>query len=65
MHTVDQVAFRRAHIKVEVAFRFHKAWQAVNIVYFLNGQDRQAAGVGGHARRTFSECKKYTFRTAS
>ena len=46
MHTVDQVAFRRAHIKVEAAFLFHKAWQAVKIVYFLNGRiDRRRESV--------------------
>jgi hypothetical protein len=43
---------------------FRKAGQIVKIVYLLDGQDRQATGFGGHARATFSECKKYTFRTA-
>ena len=50
IHTVDQAAFRRTQIEVEAAVIFRKVWQAVKIVDFLDGQDRQAAGVSGHAR---------------
>jgi hypothetical protein len=65
MHPVNQVAFLWAQAKVEVAFIFRKAWQAVKIVNFLDGQDGQAAGFGRHTLRIFNECEKSTFCTAS
>jgi hypothetical protein len=43
MHPVNQIAFRRVQIEVEVAFIFCKTRQAVKIVNFLDGQDGQTA----------------------
>jgi hypothetical protein len=64
-HAIDQLTFRLTQIEVKEAVIFREAWQTVKIVDFLGCQNRQTAGVRGHARATFSECKKYAFCTAS
>jgi hypothetical protein len=48
-------------VEEEAPILLRKAWQGEKIVDFPGGQDRQTAGVGGHAQGTFSECKKCTF----
>jgi hypothetical protein len=60
-YAIDQFTLRRAQIEVKAAILFGKTRQAIKVVDLLGGQDRQATGVGGHARATFSECKKLHF----
>ncbi len=62
---VDHRAFGRTHVEIQAPVFCSETRQAIQVVDFLGGQDREAAGIDAHGMVLVTACIKYTFRTAT
>jgi hypothetical protein len=62
---VDHGACGRTQVKIEAPVFCSEPRQAVQVVDFLGGQDREAARSDAHGLALVTACRKYTFRTAT
>ena len=62
---VDHRAFGRAHVEIQALVFCSEPWQAIQVVDFFRGQNREAVCITTHVMTWGTGCRKFTFRTGT
>jgi len=60
-HAADHLALCRAKIEVNPPVVFRKAWEAIELIHLLVGEDRQTTGISGHAAALSASARSTLF----